>query len=203
MQEPTVTSVSDMSASDARWITLKKIDFIDQAGTPRTWEAATRKTTSKAGVDAVAIGNVLLHPSKPPSTMLVIQYRPPIGKYTVEWPAGLIDPNESAEEAAVREMKEETGYEGHIEQIGPPVASDPGMTNSTIQLVMMTVRLNDHDDLPEQRLDDGELIQRVIVPLADLYDRLLEWSRQENFMVAAKLFHFAAGMHFATTTPLV
>lgn len=203
MQEPTITSVSDLSPSDARWITLKKIDFVDQTGTPRTWETATRKTTAKAGVDAVAIGNVLLHPSKAPSTMLVIQYRPPIGKYTVEWPAGLIDANESAEEAAVREMKEETGYQGHIDQIGPPVASDPGMTNSTIQLVMMTVRLNDDEDLPEQRLDDGELIQRVIVPLADLYHRLLEWSRQDNFMVAAKLFHFAAGMHFATTTRLV
>lgn len=199
MQEPVITSITELDSSQAKWVGLRKIDFIDQTGTPRSWESATRKTTSKSGVDAVAIGNVLLHPSKPPSTMLVIQYRPPIGKYTVEWPAGLIDEHESPQEAAIREMKEETGYEGQIDNIGPPVASDPGMTNSTIQLVMMTVQLRPNEEMPQQRLDDGELIQRVTVPLSELYQKLLDWSKKDNFIVAGKLFHFAAGMHFANS----
>lgn len=158
-----------------------------------------RKTTSqKSGVDAVAIGNVLLHPSRPPSTLLVIQYRPPVGKYTVEWPAGLIDADETPDEAAVREMKEETGYEGKIISSGPAVASDPGLTNATLKLVMMEVKLSSDDSgMPEQKLDDGELIERVIVPLSELYDRLMEWSKQDKYMIAGKLFYFAAGMHFA------
>ncbi len=197
-QEPKVTSVTDLSTADAKWVSLKKVDFIDQTGTPRTWEIAVRKTTSKSGVDAVAMGNIFVHPSKPPSTMVVIQYRPPIGKYTIEWPAGLVDEDETPEEAAVREMKEETGYEGRILDSSPAVASDPGLTNATLKLVMMEVRLNEKDDImPDQKLDEGELIERVLVPLDELYDRLLKWAAQDNFMIAGKLFYWAAGVHFA------
>ncbi len=115
----------------------KSISSIRMAGTSRSWEIAVHKTTAKSGVDAVAIGNILLHPSKPPSTMLVTQYRPPIDKYSVEWPAGLLDEGESSEQAAIREMKEEIWYEGEIIEVGPVVSSDPGLTNATLQLVMI------------------------------------------------------------------
>ena len=196
-QEPKITSITDLPSSEAKWVGLKKVEFIDQTGTSRTWEIAARKTTAKSGVDAVAIGNILIHPSKPPSTMLVIQYRPPLDKYTVEWPAGLVDEGESAEEAAIRELKEETGYKGNITETGPVVSSDPGLTNATLQLVMMEVQLKEGEAMPEQRLDDGELIERVVVPLDDLYMRLIEWSKKERYMVAGKLYYWAAGMHFA------
>jgi ADP-ribose pyrophosphatase len=202
--DPHVTSITDLPSTSARWIALKKIDFIDQTNTARTWEVAVRKTTAKkSGVDAVAIGNILVSPSKPPSTLLVIQYRPPLDKFTVEWPAGLIDEGETVEEAAVREMKEETGYEGRILSTSPVVSSDPGMTNATLQLVMMEVEIGEEGKMPEQRLDDGELIERVIVPLGELYARLVEYGKKERFMVAAKLYHFAAGMHFAKTSGYV
>jgi ADP-ribose pyrophosphatase len=73
------------------------------------------------------------------------------------------------------------------------------MTNANMQLAMVEVQLGENEEEPEQRLDDGEHIQREIVPLAELYDRLVEYSKQERTVVAAKLFHFAAGMHFAQT----
>ncbi|EXJ56893.1 hypothetical protein A1O7_07237 [Cladophialophora yegresii CBS 114405] len=200
MPDPQILSISDLSTSEAKWVALKKVDFVDQKGTPRSWEIAVRKTTSKSGVDAVAMGNIFVHPSKPPATLLVIQYRPPVGKYTVEWPAGLIDEDETPEEAAIREMKEETGYEGRILDSSPAVASDPGLTNATLKLVMMEVQLSAgeaEDIMPEQKLDDGELIERVMVPLSELYERLLGWAARDDFMIAGKLFYFAAGMHFA------
>ncbi|KZL87207.1 adp-ribose pyrophosphatase [Colletotrichum incanum] len=198
-QEPVITKTSDLSIADAKWVTLKRIDYVDQVGTPRTWEVATRKTRGKAGVDAVAMGNVLLHPSRPPSTMIVIQYRPPLDAYTVEWPAGLIDAEETAEQAAVREFKEETGYDCRVMSVSPPQAADPGLTNANMQLVMVEVQLGEDDEMPEQRLDDGERIERVVVPLVEFYDRLVEYSKQDRMIVAAKLFHFAAGMNFAKT----
>ncbi|KAH7036028.1 NUDIX hydrolase domain-like protein [Microdochium trichocladiopsis] len=199
-REPAITRVSDLQTTDSRWIALHKIEYTDQAGTPRTWEVATRKTRGKAAVDAVAMGNVFLHPSKPPSTMLVIQYRPPLDAYTVEWPAGLIDADETAEQAAVREFKEETGYDCVVTSVSPAQAADPGMTNANMQLVMVEVKLGGDDALPEQRLEDGERIERVMVTLDDMYDKLVEYSKRDRFVVAAKLFHFAAGMHFAKTS---
>ncbi|KAL1847100.1 hypothetical protein VTK73DRAFT_155 [Phialemonium thermophilum] len=198
-QEPVITKVSDLPVHEARWVTLRKIEFVDQTGKPRVWETAARKTTGRAGVDAVAMGNVLRHPSRPPSTMLVIQYRPPLDAYTVEWPAGLVDADETPEQAAVREFREETGYDCRVTSVSPPQAVDPGMSSANMQLVMVEVQLGEDDELPEQRLEDGEHIQRVVVPLAEFYDRLVDYARQDRMIVSAKLFHFAAGMQFAKT----
>jgi len=101
---PKVTSLVDLPSSDAKWVKLQKATYIDAKGKERIWEIASRKTTGTAGVDAVAMGNIIYHPSKPPSTIVVIQFRPPVSGFTVEWPAGLIDASETPEEAAVREL---------------------------------------------------------------------------------------------------
>src|SRR3569833_525542 len=191
-----------LNTSESRWIALKNIDFVDQVGKARTWEVATRKTRGAAGVDAVAMGNILLHPDRPPRTLLVIQYRPPLDAFTVEWPAGLVDAHETAEQAAVREFKEETGYECKVVSVSPVQAADPGMSAANMQLVMEEVDMSRYEGLdtePEQRLEDGEHIHRVVVPLAELYVKLAEYSAMERMIVAAKLFHFAAGMEFMKT----
>jgi len=198
-QEPVVTSISDLSTDEAKWASLKKIDFVDETGKQRSWEMAVRKTRGSGGIDAVAIGNVILHPSRPPSTVVVIQYRPPLDAYTVEWPAGLIDADETPEQAAIRELKEETGYDGKILSVSPTVSADPGLTNANMALAMVEVRLNEGEEPAEQRLEDGEHIQKVVIPITELYDRLVKYSKQERFVVAAKLYHFAAGMEFQRT----
>lgn len=66
-------------------------------------------------IDGVGIITILNKESGP-ELLLQKQYRPPIDKVVIEVPAGLIDPNESVEECAVRELKEETGYVGVAEE---------------------------------------------------------------------------------------
>jgi ADP-ribose pyrophosphatase len=200
MSRPNVTALTDLPSSEAKWVKLQKATYTDAKGKERVWELASRKTTGKSGVDAVAMGNIIYHPSKPPSTVLVIQFRPPVNAFTIEWPAGLIDADETPEEAAVRELYEETGYNGKVISTSPAVSADPGMTSANMKLCMMEVHLNENDPEPEQHLDEGEDIQRVTVPLAEMYDRLEEFAK-EGYVVAAKLYHWAAGVQYAIDHP--
>ena len=66
------------------------------------------------------------------------QHRVPIGRRCLELPAGLVGddaPGETLEDAAARELEEETGWRpARIERLGE-FASSPGMTSETFTLV--------------------------------------------------------------------
>lgn len=193
---PEITAITTLSSADAKWVQLQKIDWKDQTGKARIWEAATRKTRGSSGIDAVAISPILLHPNRPASTVVILQYRPPVAATCVEFPAGLIDEGETPEAAAIRELKEETGYEGTVVNISPTIVSDPGMSSANMQHVVMEVQLKEGDPEPEQQLDDGEFIQKVVVPLDGLLDKLMEFSNQ-GYSVDARLYGWAAGVDYA------
>lgn len=74
-----------------------------------------RRTRNVGG--RAAWGEYLIHPGAVAvlalidgKAILVKQYRPALGAWTLEIPAGTLEPGESPEEAAIREMVEETGY---------------------------------------------------------------------------------------------
>lgn len=70
--------------------------------------------------------------------VLVEQYRVPLGRYCIELPAGLIGDGEgpdSVEQAAGRELVEETGYRpSTVEDLGD-FYSSPGMVSESFSLV--------------------------------------------------------------------
>jgi ADP-ribose pyrophosphatase len=94
-----------------------------------TWEYVGRARGIKAAVIlAIDDGHVLL----------VEQFRVPLGQNCLELPAGLIGDeteNEAIEEAASRELEEETGYRpARIEVIGD-FYSSPGMVSESFYFV--------------------------------------------------------------------
>jgi len=46
-----ILSKSTLSAKDAKWTKLTKIDWQDPSGKQRIWECAERNTRSKGGID--------------------------------------------------------------------------------------------------------------------------------------------------------
>mgnify|MGYP004526986641 CR=1 FL=1 len=96
------------------------------------WEWAERKGRIGAAV-IVAVHDEQL--------ILVEQFRIPIDQRCLELPAGLVGDDaagESLEDAAIRELEEETGYRaGAIEKLGDYYAS-PGMTSEAFSLVRAT-----------------------------------------------------------------
>lgn len=69
--------------------------------------------------------------------LLVKQLRPAIGAATLELPAGLIDPGETPEAAARRELTEEVGLTGTLTQLAE-VYSSPGFCDEKVTLFEAT-----------------------------------------------------------------
>ncbi|KAF8906015.1 NUDIX hydrolase domain-like protein [Gymnopilus junonius] len=193
---PKVLCSYEMSPSESKWITLKKIKYVDEDGIERVWESAERRTRKATGVDAVAIFAVIRSKTNafPVSTVVIEQYRPPIGKYNFNHLSGLIDEGETAQQAALRELHEETGFMAHkVLQVSPVVVSDPGMTNANMQLVVLAVDLEDKMIKPEPKLDPGEHIVARVVELTKLVTELKDYDTK-GFVIDARLSHLASGM---------
>lgn len=69
--------------------------------------------------------------------LLVEQLRPAIGRATCELPAGLVNPGETPEEAALRELAEEVGLTGTLTKLAE-VHSSPGFTDEKVTLFEAT-----------------------------------------------------------------
>ncbi len=101
------------------------------------------------------------------------QYRHATGEYIYDLPAGYIDEKETPEQAAFRELKEETGYESsNIKKLGVfyPLA---GVTNMKIYFFKAT----DLKKIGNQQLDQAEFIDNELIPLKEVKEKILknEW----------------------------
>ncbi|PIL23702.1 hypothetical protein GSI_13451 [Ganoderma sinense ZZ0214-1] len=201
MSESKVLSVEDLHTSDAKWVKLKKTTWRDPDGKQRPWEFATRPTRASGGVDAVAILAILRSESGAfaPSTIIIEQFRPPVDRYVVELPAGLIGEGESAEETAIRELEEETGFKAsNIIRTSPLLVCDPGMTNANMKLVTVDVPFPERLEMPAQKLEPGEYITARIVEISKLSAVFKEYEKK-GFVIDARLSHFASGFEMAET----
>ena len=130
--------------------------------------------------------------------LLVQQFRPPMNAVTVELPAGLIDPGEGAEVAALRELKEETGYVGKAAYLSGKLAMTPGLTDEAVQLCVVEVDLDAPENkMPQQDLDDTEFIKVTRVPVQSLLPTLKAMER-DGCVPFTGLFTLAVGLSMAS-----
>jgi len=184
-KKPKINSVDTLH--EANWLSLKKIDYTDSRGKSRPWETVERKKSSGA---VVIIG--ILRPSN--RLILIKQYRPPADAYVIEFPAGLIDGEESPENATHRELKEETGYTGKIMEVPPPAYNSPGLTGETVNIVTMDINetLSANQSV-SQKLEESEDIEVCLVKLSEV-PAFLENSIRTGYVIDAKVASFAIAL---------
>jgi len=146
------------------------------AKTRGKWEYVGRTRNVRAAVIvAVTEGEVLL----------VEQFRVALGRLCLELPAGLVGDEtegEPVEDAAARELEEETGYRAdRIESLGE-FCSSPGMVSETFTLVRASglTKVSDGGGVHDENIT----VYRV--PLGQVADFLAE-RRAAGVMADAKL----------------
>ena len=145
------------------------------------WEYVSRTRNISAAV-ILAIDN--------DHVILVEQFRIPLGRRTIELPAGLVGDDDGGEgedplNAAIRELEEEAGYHAsHMEVIGD-FYSSPGMVTESFTLYRATglTRVGEGGGV------DGEHITVHRVPLAGI-EAFIAAKRAEGFGIDTRLLLF-------------
>lgn len=96
----------------SRFLSYYEMEAIHRDGSVSPYYVASRNPnpeTLKAITHENKPDGVAIYSLYQDKVVLIRQYRYPIGGYIYEFPAGLVEPGENMEQAAIREMYEETG----------------------------------------------------------------------------------------------
>lgn len=189
---PKITKITQVTKNP--FVNLYDMDVEDRKGQARKYYVASRANTAEnlemsrrqQAADGVIIYS--LYGEKRDRVVLIRQYRYAIDNYIYEFPAGLVEPGEDYHQAAVREMKEETGLHLHPIQVDTifekPYYTTIGMTDECCG----TVYGYADGEISGELLEDSEEIEVVLADREEVR-RIL---REERVAVVCSymLMHF-------------
>ena len=175
-----ITSVEDIEKR--KWITLKQAKYVDKNGKPQTWEYLSRN-------NAREVVTVICRSKRYNKYLFIAQPRVPINKIEISFPAGLIDKGETPAKAALRELKEETGYKGEVIKISELYAKSAGLSDEKTYFVECVV---DEKAIQHTEMEDTEDIQSFWkTPLQ--FVKMAEELDTNKTSIAAEVWSFILG----------
>ena len=121
------------------------------------------------------------------TVILVRQYRYPVGRVTLEIPAGKLDvPGEDPLECAKRELNEETGYTAAAYKKLFSLATTVGFSDEWIH-IYLAEGLTAGEDCP----DEDEFIHTVKMPLSEAIEKIYDNTIIDGKTVTALLMYAA------------
>lgn len=128
--------------------------------------------------------SVILPITEDGKIIMIQEPRTPIGKVILALPAGMIEQDEPAEEAAVRELEEETGYLANEIKFMLEYYPAVGYSDEKISIYLAT-------DLKKtkQHLDDTEDIKVLEIPIEEV-EELLDKNELITASTMIALLHY-------------
>lgn len=155
-----------------KWLNLFDVRYVARTGDEKSWQIASRQKEPKCVTggyhrpDAVVI--IPFHTVKN-KMVITREYRVPLNDYEYGFPAGLVDSGESVEQAARRELMEETGLTvSRFIKISPPIYSSAGMTDESVALVYVECE----GEPSNSANTDSELIEILFISPDEALDLL-------------------------------
>ena len=118
--------------------------------------------------------------------VMVEQFRHGSDTVELEIPGGMMDPHEtSAVTTGVRELREETGYEGENARVLSQVWANPAIMSNTCFTVIVENCHHTH----ECQWDHGEDLITRLVPISEI-PKLIAEEKIKHPLVVVALYHF-------------
>ncbi len=153
--EPTSIIKSD-------WRVIVNKSFIDENGKERSFDTYGQEAIDHVGIVAI---------TKDKKAILAKQFRVGPEKIMLEIPGGTIDDGEDREQAASRELLEETGYKAGEKEFLGRVHKDAYMNHGWNYFLATGCEFTG-----SQNLDEGEYVDQLLVSI----DKLIEIAKSDK-----------------------
>jgi ADP-ribose pyrophosphatase len=119
------------------------------------------------------------------SFVMVRQYRHGSNSITIEFPAGVVDENETPKEAALRELEEETGYVAtdKVIKLGS-VSPNPAFMNNRVYFYLV----EGVSKKSTQNLDEHEQLDILVIPVEEVLSLMGTNQFDNGIMMIAQAF---------------
>ncbi|CAD8166456.1 unnamed protein product [Paramecium pentaurelia] len=191
------TQATEQLVHAGKWLHFKLLLF-NINDRQKIWEYTEKPPGYRGGVRVIPI---VRYKNKPSKIIIVANFRPPIRKYCLEFPGGLIDKEGTPQENGIRELKEETGYIATLNNYQHKdviTRTDPWKSNEYCYNYIVDIDGDsEFNQKPQQSLDLEENILVYELSLGkSLAEELQQLQKDKDYEISGQVWLFALGQQF-------